>query len=92
MSNLKEADEAVTSTLSSDHKIGSTKSRAFSWLERLGGRPMDLNEIGKDYFQQSLQYDQAQLERDSMKVCRKLDFYVLPIVLRHFPLQSQPPI
>ena len=76
MSASKEADEAVTS--SSDHGVGST--RPVGWLERLGGQKIDLNELGKEYFQQSLQYDQAQLERDSVKVRRKLDFYVLPLV------------
>jgi hypothetical protein len=72
----KEADEAVTSA--SEHGFGS--SRSVSWLRRLGGRNQDLNEVGKDYFQQSLQYDPAQLERDAVKVRRKLDFYVLPMV------------
>lgn len=87
MSILKEADEAITS--SSDHEYGSTKS--IGWLDHLWGKPMDLNEIGKEYFQQSLQYDQAQLERDSVKVCRKLDFYVLPIVISHFSPENQVP-
>ncbi|CAI7598921.1 unnamed protein product [Penicillium glandicola] len=64
MSALKEADEAVTS--SSDHGYGSTKS--VRWLDLLGVKEMDLNEVGKEYFQQSLQYDQAQLERDSIKM------------------------
>lgn len=31
-------------------------------------------------FEQSLQYDPAQLERDAVKVRRKLDFVVLPMV------------
>jgi hypothetical protein len=72
----KEADEAITSA--SEHDVGSSKS--VGWLRRLGGRNQNLNEVGKDYFQQSLQYDPAQLERDAVKVCRKLDFYVLPMV------------
>lgn len=84
MSALKEADEAITS--SSDHGYGSTKS--VRWLDHLGGKEMDLNEVGKEYFQQSLQYDQAQLERDSVKVCRKLDLYVLPMVPKHFSLRK----
>ncbi|KAL3477193.1 major facilitator superfamily domain-containing protein [Aspergillus californicus] len=73
----KEVDEAVTSA--SDHGVGSTKN--VNWLYRLGGTSIDLNEVGKDYFQQSLQYDLAQLERDAAKVCRKLDFYVLPMMM-----------
>ena len=77
-----EADEAVTS--SSDHGYGSAKPAG--WLDRLGPKQMDLNEVGKEYFQMSLQYDEAQLERDSAKVCRKLDFYVLPMVTYYFTL------
>ncbi|KAJ5676038.1 MFS transporter [Penicillium macrosclerotiorum] len=50
MSASKEVDEAVIS--SSDHGYGSTKS--VGWLSRFGGRNMDLNEVGKEYFQQSL--------------------------------------
>ncbi|KAL4906381.1 hypothetical protein BDW74DRAFT_190114 [Aspergillus multicolor] len=42
---------------------------------------MDLNEVGRDYFQRALQYDEAQLERDAVKVRRKLDFYVLPLMM-----------
>lgn len=76
MSGSKEVDEVVTS--SSDHAVGTTKP--VSWLDRLGGQKIDLNDLGREYFQQSLQYDQAQLERDAIKVRRKLDFYVLPIV------------
>ncbi|KAL4867609.1 hypothetical protein BDV12DRAFT_186539 [Aspergillus spectabilis] len=38
---------------------------------------MDLNEVGKEYYQQALQYDPAQLERDAVKVRRKLDFITL---------------
>lgn len=37
-------------------------------------------DIGYDLFQQSQQYDTTQLEIDSVKVRRKLDFIVLPMV------------
>jgi len=37
-------------------------------------------DIGYDLFQQSHQYDLAQLERDGVRVRRKLDFIVLPMV------------
>ncbi|KAL4951934.1 major facilitator superfamily domain-containing protein [Aspergillus filifer] len=73
----KEANEAITSA--SEDGIGS--SRSVSWIHRFGGRKQDLNEVGKDYFQLSLQYDPAQLERDAVKVRRKLDFYVLPMMM-----------
>lgn len=37
-------------------------------------------DIGYDLFEQSHQYDTAQLEIDSVRVRRKLDFIVLPMV------------
>lgn len=37
-------------------------------------------DIGYDLFEQSHQYDTAQLEIDAIKVLRKLDFMVLPMV------------
>ncbi|KAG4218341.1 hypothetical protein PC116_g33179 [Phytophthora cactorum] len=49
----------------------------------LGGlldRRNDLNELGRDMLQQSLQYDRAQLEADAIKVRWKLDLLVLPMV------------
>jgi hypothetical protein len=76
MSKMKEVDTAVTSA--SDHENGT--SRPVGFISRLKGQKIDLNELGKAYFQQSLQYDEHQLERDSIKVRRKLDFYVLPLV------------
>lgn len=39
-------------------------------------------DIAFDLYEQSHQYDQAQLERDAIKVRRKLDFIVLPMVRR----------
>lgn len=76
MSKIKEVDAPVTSA--SDHENGT--SRSVGLISRLKGQRMDLNELGKAYFQQSLQYEEHQLERDSVKVRRKLDFYVLPLV------------
>ncbi len=40
----------------------------------------DLNVLGKDMLQKALEYDEAQLERDAVKVRKKLDFLVLPMV------------
>lgn len=40
----------------------------------------DHTDIAFDLFQQSHQYDPAQLEIDAVKVRRKLDFIVLPMV------------
>lgn len=89
MSSLKVIDETVKSS-SDPEDVTSVKGA--EWRNRLLGRVTDLNEVGKEYFQQSLQYDQAQLERDSVKVRRKLDFYVLPIVISSPHLQAQSPV
>jgi hypothetical protein len=71
---------------SSGHDDGTgevkTKGNAFN---RLIHRKNDLNLLGKEMLQQSLQYDQAQLEADSVKVKRKLDFLVLPMVWQFLP-------
>lgn len=44
------------------------------------GKNGDQLDIGFGLFQQSHQYNTAQLERDAVKVRRKLDFIVLPMV------------
>jgi hypothetical protein len=48
------------------------------------GQTLEFNEkhadIGLGLFQQSHQYDTAQLELDAVKVRRKLDFLLLPMV------------
>ena len=49
-------------------------------LQRLIHRRNDLNQLGKDMLQKSLQYDRAQLEADAVKVRWKLDLMVLPMV------------
>jgi hypothetical protein len=78
MSSPKEIDNVVTT--SSDAGYGTSKPTGL--LARIKGQKVDLNELGKEYYQQSLQYDEAQLQRDSVKVRRKLDFLVLPMVRR----------
>ncbi|KUJ19341.1 MFS allantoate transporter [Mollisia scopiformis] len=45
-----------------------------------------IGDIGFDLFQQSHQYDPAQLERDAIKVRRKLDFIVLPMMMMTYML------
>jgi hypothetical protein len=40
----------------------------------------DLDVLGRDMLQKALEYDEAQLERDAVKVRKKLDFLVLPMV------------
>jgi hypothetical protein len=64
-----------------DSELGSSSVlRNQNAIQRLMHRKNDLNELGKEMLQQSLQYDQAQLEVDAIKVRRKLDFLVLPMV------------
>lgn len=73
-----------------DTEVGSTtvlpKQNA---LQRLFHRKNDLNELGKQMLEQSLQYDQAQLESDAIKVKRKLDFMVLSMVSGLASLRSR---
>ncbi|KAK3681208.1 hypothetical protein LTR37_020940 [Vermiconidia calcicola] len=42
-------------------------------IQRLRANRNDPNEIGRDLFEQSQQYDEAQLERDALRVRRKID-------------------
>ncbi|KAH8893595.1 MFS transporter [Thozetella sp. PMI_491] len=53
---------------------------------RLTHHKNDLDELGRDMLQQSLQYDTAQLERDAVKVRRKLDFIILPMMMTTYML------
>ncbi|KAI1380383.1 MFS general substrate transporter [Hypoxylon crocopeplum] len=59
------------------------KQNAF---QRIIHRRNDLNELGKEMLQQSLQYDQAQLEADAIKVRWKLDLLVLPMMMTTYML------
>lgn len=81
MSKIMEVDETAA-TSSADHNFGSSKDveKGGGFLARIKGQRVDLNELGKEYFQQALQYDEEQLKRDAVKVRRKLDFIVLPMV------------
>lgn len=76
MSEEKRASQSVSSP--TDMGFGSSKPAGF--MDRLKGQKIDLNDVGREYFEQSLQYDPAQLARDAVKVRRKLDFMVLPMV------------
>ncbi|KAI1455017.1 MFS general substrate transporter [Annulohypoxylon moriforme] len=55
-------------------------------LQRLIHRRNDLNQLGKDMLQKSLQYDRAQLEADAVKVRWKLDLLVLPMMMTTYML------
>lgn len=80
MSKVMDVDETAA-TSSADHALGTSKDvEKGGFLARIKGQRVDLNELGKEYFRQSQQYDEEQLKRDSIKVRRKLDFIVLPLV------------
>ncbi len=50
-------------------------------LEFLKGTTLnDPNVLGRDLLEKALAFDEAQLERDGVRVRRKLDFIVLPMV------------
>ncbi|KAM0809056.1 hypothetical protein AB5N19_09399 [Seiridium cardinale] len=70
-----------------DTELGSTTTvPKQNVVQRLLHRKNDLNELGKHMLEQSLQYDQAQLEADAVKVRRKLDFLVLPMMMTTYML------
>ncbi|KAH8658442.1 MFS transporter [Xylariales sp. PMI_506] len=50
------------------------------------GRTNDVDVLGKEMLLRSMQYDPAQLEADSKKVLRKLDFIVLPMMMTTYML------
>lgn len=86
MDDSKTANEAISAD--PDRDYGPSKTGLMDYFK---GQKMDPNELGKEYFQKSLQYDEYQLQRDSVKVRRKLDFMVLPMVCclcRLFPCPS----
>ncbi len=60
-----------------------------SLRDRLAGRTNDPNELGKELLQKALEFDEAQLTRDAIKVRRKLDFIVVPMVCwEHVPVKG----
>ncbi|CAK7568367.1 MAG: hypothetical protein SEPTF4163_006355 [Sporothrix epigloea] len=86
MSKVMDVDEAAATSLP-DHEVGtSTDVEKGGFRSRFVGQRVDLNELGKSYYQQSLQYDEEQLKRDAVKVRRKLDFIVLPLMMTTYML------
>ncbi|CAK7566769.1 MAG: hypothetical protein SEPTF4163_004721 [Sporothrix epigloea] len=82
-----DAEKAVATSPPSDHGVGTTTDfEKGGFLSRLKGQRIDLDELGKQYYQQSLQYDEEQLKRDAIKVRRKLDFLVLPLMATTYML------
>ncbi|ORY54954.1 MFS transporter [Pseudomassariella vexata] len=72
---MPSSEDAVYPEIADSSSI--PKQNAF---QRLLHRTNDLDDLGRDILQQSLQFDEAQLEADAKKVRRKLDFIVLPMV------------
>lgn len=70
---------AIASPASLDITGGSTRKRN-KLVSILKGHVADPNEYGKELFEQALQYDEAQLKRDAVKVRRKIDFLILPLM------------
>lgn len=66
----------------SDVAIGQTEElgRLKGLIQRLKGTDHDPDELGRQLFEESQHYDEVQLERDAVKVRRKLDFLLLPMV------------
>lgn len=50
------------------------------FITLLKGNRNDPNILGKELYEKALQYDEAQLERDAIKVRWKLDLMILPLV------------
>ncbi|EXJ93191.1 hypothetical protein A1O3_01748 [Capronia epimyces CBS 606.96] len=51
-----------------------------------GSRLNDPNVLGRDLLEKALEFDEAQLERDSIKVRRKLDWLVIPMMMTTYML------
>lgn len=58
------------------------------FLSFLTEQKNDPNVLGKELLQKALEYDPEQLERDGIKVRRKLDFIVIPMVCMCFALHG----
>ncbi|KAF2105055.1 MFS transporter [Rhizodiscina lignyota] len=83
MADLKEKEIATTGLhpreLDDEERRADSKWRG-KFHNLLHGRNNNLNDLGKNMLEKSLEYDEAQLERDALKVRRKLDWLVLPMM------------
>lgn len=59
-------------------EAGTTKPLTF-WTYLKGTTVNDPNVLGKELLEKALEFDEARLEQDSVKVRRKLDLIVLPM-------------
>ncbi|KAK4946608.1 hypothetical protein LTR10_014460 [Elasticomyces elasticus] len=64
-------------------QTGTVTSKAGFWKASFVNDP---NELGRDLLTKALEFDEAQLERDSIKVRKKLDFIVLPMMMTTYML------
>ena len=72
--------EKTPAQLTEPGVVEERKSRWNSFLGFVQGRSNDPNTLGKELLQKALEYDEAQLELDAIKVRRKLDWMVIPMV------------
>jgi hypothetical protein len=61
-------------------EAGTTVPRQNKLMEFLTLQTNDPNILGKELLQKALEIDEEQLERDGVKVRRKLDWIVIPMV------------
>jgi hypothetical protein len=84
MADVEKSQTRVSPLVSSDVDTSETSLGQVTyrrgWLARLKGQVQDPDELGKELFAKSQQYDEAQLERDAVRVRRKLDFILLPLM------------
>lgn len=67
----------------SDHDVGVSTSvrQRTSFIDRVKGTKNDPNELGRQLFEESQLYSEAQLQRDAIRVRRKIDFLILPMMM-----------
>ncbi|USW58155.1 Putative major facilitator superfamily, MFS transporter superfamily [Septoria linicola] len=74
--------EASSSPVSDDVALGHVEDlQRRTLLQRLKGRTQDPDELGRQLLEKSQDYSQAELERDAVRVRRKLDFLILPMMM-----------
>ena len=69
-------------------ELGSQQSKKF--IDRVKGRTNDPNVLGKELLRKALEFDEPQLERDAVKVRRRLDWIVIPMVCSPHRLVDRP--
>jgi hypothetical protein len=70
--------QAQTQVTEQGDAVRSKPSKTF--VERRRAEIRDPNAVGKALLQRALEFDEAQLERDAVRVRRKLDLIVIPMV------------